>query len=308
MVRFEDGAALLTWTSRRSSAGSRPVACEVPATGPSWHHRPAHPDMSQCRRVNLIFRIVTNGATEMMPKTSGPTPTGRPPSTSERLVNAGLQAFSTAGFEGTSARRIERLAGVERGLVGYHFGSKQELWDRAIDLLFQRYTDELESLRRALRDVSRRERATAMLKAFARFNTWNPEFFRILVIEGHVKSERSERLAAHLRKMMTLFSDITEMSTAMPIETAIRWFQVIGAAGSISSLSEFAARTFGDELHNPDFIDLVADALAAIAMEEFSHDDGDPGIGLGRVIFLGPQHDAAGDPAAASTPTGRQAT
>jgi len=242
-----------------------------------------------------------------MPKTSRTTATERPPSTSERLVNAGLRAFSTDGFEGTSARRIERLAGVERGLVGYHFGSKQELWDRAIDLLFQRYTDELESLRRALRDVSRRERATAMLKAFARFNTLNPEFFRILVIEGHVKSERSDRLATHLRKIMTHFSDITEMSAAIPIETAIRWFQVIGAAGSISSLSEFAARTFGDELHNPDFIDLVADALAAIAMEEFSHDDEDSGIGLGRVIFLGPQDDAAVDPDAASTRTGRQA-
>jgi len=213
--------------------------------------------------------------------------TERPASTGERLVDAALEAFSTTGFDGTSARQIERLAGVERGLVGYHFGSKQVLWNRAVDALFDRYTDELESLRTALRDVSRRERASAMLMAYARFNAQNPEFFRILVIEGHVKSERSERLARHLRRAMAVFSDITEMSDAIPIETAIRWFQVIGAAGALFSLSVHAEQTFGTTLHDPEFIDRFAASLAVIAMEETAHPTDTSNTGLGDVHFLG---------------------
>jgi TetR/AcrR family transcriptional regulator len=113
----------------------------------------------------------------------------QPPGTSDRLLVAALEAFSTLGFEGTSARQIERMAGVERGLVSYHFGAKQQLWNRAVDLLFERFTDELATLRTALRDISPRERASAMLMAYARFNARNPEFFRILVLESHVKSE-----------------------------------------------------------------------------------------------------------------------
>jgi AcrR family transcriptional regulator len=213
--------------------------------------------------------------------------TARPAGTGERLVNAALEAFSTTGFEGTSARQIERMAGVERGLVGYHFGSKQVLWNRAVDALFDRYTDELESLRIALRDVSRRERASAMLMAYARFNARNPEFFRILIIEGHVKSERSERLARHLRRAMAVFSDLTEMSDAIPIETAIRWFQVIGAAGALFSLSVHAEQTFGTTLHDPEFIDRFAASLAVIAMEETAHTTDASDTGRGYVHFLG---------------------
>jgi AcrR family transcriptional regulator len=213
--------------------------------------------------------------------------TQRPTSTADRLANAALEAFSTAGFEGTSARQIERIAGVERGLVGYHFGSKQALWNRAVDSLFNRYTDELESLRNALRDVSKRERTSAMLMAYARFNARNPEFFRILVIEGHVKSERSERLAYHLRRAMAVFSDLTEMSVAIPAETAIRWFQVISAAGGLYSLSVYAEQTFAEKLYDPDFIDCFAASLATIAMEETAHATAASGGGLGHVHFMG---------------------
>jgi AcrR family transcriptional regulator len=213
--------------------------------------------------------------------------TQRPASTGERLVSAALEAFSTTGFEGTSARQIERMAGVERGLVGYHFGSKQELWNRAVDLLFDRYIDELDSLRKALRDVSRRERASAMLMAYARFNARNPEFFRILVIEGHTKSERSERLAFQLSRAMAVFSDLAEMSAAMPVKSAIRWFQVIGAAGTLFSLSVHAEQTFGDALHDPEFIDQFAASLAAIALDEIANPTAGSDTELGYVHFLG---------------------
>jgi AcrR family transcriptional regulator len=194
-------------------------------------------------------------------------------STGDRLVSAALEAFSTGGFEGTSARQIERLAGVERGLVGYHFGSKQELWNRAVDQLFNRYTDELESLRQALRDVSRRERASAMLKAYARFNARYPQFFRILIIEGHSKTERAERLARHLRHALRVFNDVTELSEPIPVATAIRWFQVIGAAGTLFSLSALADLTFGTRTQDPDFTDAFAAGLAAIALEASAHDE-----------------------------------
>jgi AcrR family transcriptional regulator len=222
------------------------------------------------------------------------TVTSRPASTGDRLVTAALEAFSTAGFEGTSARQIERMAGVERGLVGYHFGSKQELWNRAVDLLFDRYIDKLEPLRTALRDVSKRERTSAMLMAYARFNADNPEFFRILVIEGHVKSDRSDRLAAHLRHAMAVFNDLTDMSVAMPIETAVRWFQVIGAAGALFSLSVYAEKTFGAVLHDPNFTDQFAASLAAIAMEESAHRAEPSDGGLGSVHFLGLDTDSDG--------------
>jgi AcrR family transcriptional regulator len=186
--------------------------------------------------------------------------------TRERLLAAALDAFSRTGFEGTSNRDIERLAGVERGLLGYHFGSKQVLWDAAVDGLFARYFAELEALRGALRDVAPHERARALIMAYARYNARNPELFRILVMEGHSSGYRSDRLAVLMKRTMTVFSDLTDTMSAISTETGIRIFQIIGACGSLYSMSDFAERTFGPALHEPEFLDGVATSVASIAM------------------------------------------
>src|SRR3954454_17457806 len=94
--------------------------------------------------------------------------------TRKRLREAGLAAFSTSGFDGVSAREIERRAGVERGLIAYHFDSKEGVWKAVVDGLFTSLTDELQALRQALRDVSRHERSRAMLLAYVRFNAEHP--------------------------------------------------------------------------------------------------------------------------------------
>jgi AcrR family transcriptional regulator len=212
-----------------------------------------------------------------------------PPSggTRERLLAAALDAFSRTGFEGTSNRDIERLAGVERGLLGYHFGSKQALWDAAVDGLFARYFAELEALRGALRDVARHERARALIMAYARYNARNPELFRILVMEGHTSSCRSDRLAALMKRTMTVFSDLTDTKSAISTETAVRIFQIIGACGSLYSMSDFAERTFGTALHDPEFLDGVATSAASIAMGSVSPIDDSDGNYHSPIHFLG---------------------
>jgi AcrR family transcriptional regulator len=43
------------------------------------------------------------------------------------LIAAALKAFTPAGYDGVSVREIERKAGVNRGLVSYHFGTREVL-------------------------------------------------------------------------------------------------------------------------------------------------------------------------------------
>jgi TetR/AcrR family transcriptional regulator len=204
---------------------------------------------------------------------TGQTAVQTPSSTRDRLIAAALDAFSRTGFDGTSNRDIERQAGAERGLLTYHFGSKQELWNITVDQLFERYTSELESLREALRDVVPRERTRALIMAYARFNARNPELFRILVLESHAEGERSDRLAVHLKRAMTVFTDLTGTLSAISVRMGIRVFQIIGASGSLYSLANLGERTFGQSMYESDFLDLFATTLAEIAMETVDPDD-----------------------------------
>ena len=116
--------------------------------------------------------------------------------------------------------------------------------------------------------ISAREGTSAMLMAYARFAAKNPELFRILILEGHEKSERSERLGQHLRRALATFNDLSEGSRRVSVPTAVRWFQVMGAAGTLHSLTAHASDTFGGLLHNPDFVDHFAASLTAIALAD----------------------------------------
>jgi AcrR family transcriptional regulator len=52
----------------------------------------------------------------------------------ERLLQAGLELFGQKGFAGTSVTDLCDHAGVSRGLIRFHFGSKQALADAVEDL------------------------------------------------------------------------------------------------------------------------------------------------------------------------------
>ena len=56
-------------------------------------------------------------------------------STKLKLINAALNAFTTQGYDASSTRGIENAAGIKRGLINYHFGSKAALWKASADHL-----------------------------------------------------------------------------------------------------------------------------------------------------------------------------
>lgn len=56
---------------------------------------------------------------------------------SRRLIlQAAIQVFEQAGFEGASTREIAKRAGVAQGLVTYHFENKDKLWREAVKAAF----------------------------------------------------------------------------------------------------------------------------------------------------------------------------
>ena len=63
--------------------------------------------------------------------------------TQEKVLTAALKVFAERGFEAASIRDIAQRAGVNHGLIKYHFESKEELWKRAVDHLFFRLDSEM---------------------------------------------------------------------------------------------------------------------------------------------------------------------
>ncbi|MFD9001003.1 TetR family transcriptional regulator [Streptomyces sp. NPDC059582] len=66
---------------------------------------------------------------------------GRPPraesaDTRERILAAAREEFSERGYEKTSVRGIAKAAGVDPALVHHYFGTKEQVFEAAIEVAF----------------------------------------------------------------------------------------------------------------------------------------------------------------------------
>ncbi|MGW0818887.1 TetR/AcrR family transcriptional regulator [Streptomyces viridiviolaceus] len=66
---------------------------------------------------------------------------GRPPRTEsagtrDRILSAAREEFSERGYEKTSVRGIAKAAGVDSALVHHYFGTKEQVFEAAIEVAF----------------------------------------------------------------------------------------------------------------------------------------------------------------------------
>lgn len=97
------------------------------------------------------------------------------PSTRRRILRAALKAFARHGFDGVSLRTIADEAGVNHQLIGHHFGSKQDLWDAALDARFEEFRKFHEALSLAGDSSDPREQFRNYVKAAVEFTLASPE-------------------------------------------------------------------------------------------------------------------------------------
>jgi AcrR family transcriptional regulator len=67
---------------------------------------------------------------------------GRPPRTEsadtrDRILIAAREEFSERGYEKTSVRGIAKAAGVDAALVHHYFGTKEQVFEAAVEVAFQ---------------------------------------------------------------------------------------------------------------------------------------------------------------------------
>ncbi|MEV6808129.1 TetR family transcriptional regulator [Streptomyces sp. NPDC051132] len=76
-----------------------------------------------------------------MTQPAAPRRRGRPPGTEsagtrDRILTAAREEFSARGYEKTSVRGIAKAAGVDAALVHHYFGTKEQVFEAAIEVAF----------------------------------------------------------------------------------------------------------------------------------------------------------------------------
>ena len=118
--------------------------------------------------------------------------------TVEEILSAAKKLFSEKGLHGTSLRDLEQASGVSKGLILFHFESKEKLYARVQEILSAEYSAALH--RFYTPDIPFSEMARETVRASYRHTRYNDEFRRISLwsyLEGQ----------GHNREMEIKFSE-----------------------------------------------------------------------------------------------------
>jgi AcrR family transcriptional regulator len=135
-----------------------------------------------------------------MPKATAQADTG----TRERLLDAAARGIAEHGWDGVTTRRVAELAGLNQGLVHYHFGSMAALRRAAV---LRVMAAELDAPTAALvADVPVEKAVVECLSAVAATDPRSPS--SVVLFEAMLASARDAELRAVMRHALDAFRDL----------------------------------------------------------------------------------------------------
>jgi AcrR family transcriptional regulator len=131
----------------------------------------------------------------------------------DALLEAARDLILEKGFAATTARDLVAASGTNLGSIGYHFGSREALLSRAMESLFDEWTQLLASAAFFEQDAPPLERATALWKTTLASLDEHRPLIRAFV-EALAHAERSpefrEQMRDHYRRSRRAVAQLVE--------------------------------------------------------------------------------------------------
>lgn len=142
-----------------------------------------------------------------MTSSDGPRGPGRPArATEEQVLDTALKSFAELGFEGTSVRALNSQLGLSRNSIEQRFGTKDQLWYRAVDHGFGSLASQLNAAEAADDDPSDDHlvQLRRRLHRFMSISVEHPILLRLMNLEGIHDSEHLDYIfETYIRPALT---------------------------------------------------------------------------------------------------------
>ncbi len=203
-----------------------------------------------------------NASTTPLPATSKADLTRR------KLLDAGIELFSSNGYDATSTRNVETHAAVQRNLINYHFGNKEEFWKACIAELFQRMRTTFGPALKQSRDIEAGEGIRFLIRQFVRASAAHPEVMRIMFDEGRRDDWRLAWIVERYnRAFHSAVSDLFDEGRSLgviPELTATQFYYVLVGSGAIFAMAPECRLLSGEDPYEATMVDAQAEAIARL--------------------------------------------
>lgn len=192
------------------------------------------------------------------------------PSTRDLILDTALKAFSQNGFDGASTRSIASEAGVNQGLIPYYFGSKQTLWQEAVDRAFETLQAAIGDLDQLESDDHGPHEMAIWIRRYVAFVAAHPEFVCLMNEEGKRPGPRMAWLVdKHVRSALEFVGGILargrDSKRRLPHVDPIHFTYIfIGAVATIFHQAHECREATGYDPMKPEAVEAHADALVEL--------------------------------------------
>lgn len=188
--------------------------------------------------------------------------------TRERLLEAAIDAFASTGYDASATRQIESAAGVKRGLIRYHFGTKDALWRAAASWLFRDGVLAVAETEKATAGLAPVRRLETFVRSFVLFSAARPQIHRLMIREAMVADSRLEWLVKkHVRPWYEHLEKLYAEAVAAGFESDVPfvhfYYTVTGAAALLFAMAPEARELSGIEPTSRRIAQRHADAVVA---------------------------------------------
>lgn len=189
-----------------------------------------------------------------------------------KVLEECLKQFAQLGYGGVTIKLLAQQTGVADSLLYYHFGTKEQLWQKATLQAGMAISNSLTDIFAVLDSTSGIERIKIYIKKIVLFSSVHPEFQQVVVQEMFSQSTRSDFLIDEVLKPIFSF-----------LESAVREEQDKGKIKSvppanlfsfiIGSITTFFARSYqmkklyGVDSFDQDQIDQHANLITDLILD-----------------------------------------
>lgn len=189
--------------------------------------------------------------------------------TRQRLLDAALEAFSEAGFKGTSTRDIAARAGVHHPLITYHFSNKDRLWRSAVKYVFADFIEALREAQERHADASPKARFTAMIRIYVQYAARHPALHKIVLQESGGRSDRLDWLSENFLGPLAdaasgYIRELQKAGIAPAGDPLILYNMIRVSSGTLIALALELRTTSGIDIEDPAKLDELADLIVRV--------------------------------------------
>lgn len=186
------------------------------------------------------------------------------------VISAGVALFSERGFDGVSVRDIETAAEVNRGMLAYHFGDKDNFWKAVADTLFDLIELERNLRQKLINDISAREGLAMIIRFHVRFYAEHPELSRLMSQEARQESWRIRYIVEkHIRPATEqLKRQVCKVLDLSPRQFAHWYYIMVSSSATLFSFEPECELLFGFNPREQSVIDTHAEMIVKMLIPD----------------------------------------